>query len=109
MGRGLSAILPRSQKGAEGFREVPLDVVRPNPRQPRRDFDEAALAELAESIRSRGVLQPVVVRPLAGGEYELVAGERRGRGGGRAGPPRHPPGGRGGGETESPPPAAAPS
>jgi ParB family chromosome partitioning protein len=77
MGRGLSAILPRSQKGAEGFREVPLDLVRPNPRQPRRDFDEAALAELAESIRSRGVLQPVVVRPLAGGEYELVAGERR--------------------------------
>src|SRR4051794_11820019 len=77
MGRGLSAILPRSQKGAEGFREVPLDLVRPNPRQPRRDFDEGALAELAESIRSRGVLQPVVVRPLAGGEYELVAGERR--------------------------------
>src|SRR4051794_41606055 len=81
MGRGLSAILPRSQKGAEGFRGFPLDLVRPNPRQPRRDFDEGALAELAESIRSRGVLQPVVVRPLAGGEYELVAGERRGRGG----------------------------
>jgi ParB family chromosome partitioning protein len=77
MGRGLSAILPRSQKGAEGFREVPLDLVRPNPRQPRRDFDEGALAELSESIRSRGLLQPVVVRPLAGGEYELVAGERR--------------------------------
>src|SRR3954454_23881468 len=77
MGRGLSAILPRSQKGAEGFREVPLDLVRPNPRQPRRDFDESALAELAESIRSRGVLQPVVVRPLPGGEYELLAGERR--------------------------------
>src|SRR3954471_1100638 len=77
MGRGLSAILPRSQKGAEGFREVPLDLVRPNPRQPRRAFDEGALADLAESVRSRGVLQPVVVRPLAGGEYELVAGERR--------------------------------
>jgi ParB family chromosome partitioning protein len=77
MGRGLSAILPRSQKGAEGFREVPIDLVRPNPRQPRRDFDEGALTELAESIRSRGVLQPVVVRPLAGGEYELLAGERR--------------------------------
>lgn len=77
MGRGLASILPRSQKGAEGFRELPLDLVRPNPRQPRRDFDQAALAELADSIRSRGVLQPVVVRPLAGGEYELVAGERR--------------------------------
>src|SRR3954453_5441795 len=85
MGRGLSAILPRSQKGAEGFREVPLDLVRPNPRQPRRDFDEGALAELAESIRSRGVLQPVVVRPLPGGEYELVAGERRLRAAGIAG------------------------
>src|SRR3954464_7162977 len=77
MGRGLSAILPRSQKGAEGFREIPVDLVRANPRQPRRDFDEGALADLAQSIKSRGVLQPVVVRPLAGGEYELLAGERR--------------------------------
>jgi ParB family chromosome partitioning protein len=84
MGRGLSAILPRSQKGAEGFREIPLDLIRPNPRQPRRDFDEGALAELAQSIRSRGVLQPVVVAPLPGGEYELVAGERRLRAAGMA-------------------------
>src|SRR3954454_13081908 len=85
MGRGLAAILPRSQKGAEGFREIPTDLVRPNPRQPRRDFDDAALADLAESIRSRGVLQPVVVRPLPGGEYELVAGGRRLRAAGIAG------------------------
>ena len=85
MGRGLEAILPRTQKGAEGFREVPVDLVRPNPRQPRRDFDESALGDLAESIRSRGVLQPLVVRPLAGGEYELVAGERRLRAAGIAG------------------------
>src|SRR4051812_1779584 len=85
MGRGLAAILPRSQKGAEGFREIPTDLVRPNPRQPRRDFAESALADLAESIRSRGVLQPVVVRPLPGGEYELVAGERRLRAAGIAG------------------------
>jgi ParB family chromosome partitioning protein len=77
MGRGLAAILPRSHKGAEGFREIPLELVRPNPRQPRRRFGEVALGELAESIRSRGVLQPVVVRPLPGGEYELLAGERR--------------------------------
>ncbi len=54
-----------------------VDVVRPNPRQPRRDFDEEALLALAESIRSRGLLQPIVVRPLAGGTFELVAGERR--------------------------------
>src|SRR5436190_10090907 len=78
MGRGLAAILPRSQReGEDGLRELPLDLIRPNPRQPRRSFDEAALGELAQSIRSRGLLQPVVVAPLPGGRYELVAGERR--------------------------------
>jgi ParB family transcriptional regulator, chromosome partitioning protein len=77
MGRGLSAILPRAQNGEEGLREIPVELVRPNPRQPRRSFDEGALAELAESIRARGVLQPIVVRALPGGHYELVAGERR--------------------------------
>jgi ParB family chromosome partitioning protein len=77
MGRGLSAILPPAQDGVEGLREVPVELVRPNPRQPRRSFDEGALAELAESIRARGVLQPIVVRALPGGHYELVAGERR--------------------------------
>jgi ParB family chromosome partitioning protein len=77
MGRGLASILPRAQKGEEGLREIPLELVDPNPRQPRRSFDEAALAELAESVRVRGVLQPIVVRPLARGRYELVAGERR--------------------------------
>jgi ParB family chromosome partitioning protein len=77
MGRGLSAILPKGQQGEEGLREVPVELVGPNPRQPRRSFDEASLAELAESIRARGVLQPIVVRALPGGHYELVAGERR--------------------------------
>jgi ParB family transcriptional regulator, chromosome partitioning protein len=77
MGRGLSAILPRAQKGEEGLREIPVELVKPNPRQPRRSFDEDALAELADSIRARGVLQPIVVRALPGGHYELVAGERR--------------------------------
>jgi ParB family transcriptional regulator, chromosome partitioning protein len=77
MGRGLSAILPPAQKGEKGLREVPVELVRPNPRQPRSSFDEEALAELAESIRSRGVLQPIVVRALPSGHYELVAGERR--------------------------------
>ncbi|MGH3101079.1 MAG: ParB/RepB/Spo0J family partition protein, partial [Thermoleophilia bacterium] len=77
MGRGLSAILPRAQRGEEGLREIPVELVKPNPRQPRRSFDEDALAELAESIRARGVLQPIVVRALPGGHYELVAGERR--------------------------------
>ena len=78
MGRGLAAILPRTQKeDGAGLRELPVEIVKPNPRQPRRRFDDDALAELAESIRSRGVLQPIVVRPLASGEFELVAGERR--------------------------------
>src|ERR687893_1720115 len=76
MGRGLAAILPRPGD-EDGLREIPTDLIDPNPRQPRRTFDETKLAELADSIRARGVLQPIVVRPLAGGRYELVAGERR--------------------------------
>ena len=77
MGRGLAAILPRGPADEDGLREIPVDLIDPNPRQPRRSFDDAKLAELAESIRVRGVLQPIVVRPLLGGRYELVAGERR--------------------------------
>ena len=79
MGRGLAAILPRGQSGGEGLRQIPLELIDPNPHQPRQTFDEATLQELADSIRARGVLQPVVVRPLAGGRYQLVAGERRHR------------------------------
>jgi ParB family chromosome partitioning protein len=77
MGRGLDAILPRSGKVEDGLRNIPPDLIQPNGRQPRQTFDDARLAELAESIRVRGVLQPIVVRPLAGGSFELVAGERR--------------------------------
>jgi ParB family transcriptional regulator, chromosome partitioning protein len=77
MGRGLAAILPRGGKIEEGLREIPPELIEPNARQPRRTFDQSRLAELAESIRTRGVLQPIVVRPLAGGSFELVAGERR--------------------------------
>jgi ParB family chromosome partitioning protein len=77
MGRGLDAILPRAGKVEEGLRDIPPDLIQPNGRQPRQAFDEDRLAELAESIRTRGVLQPIVVRPLAGGGFELVAGERR--------------------------------
>src|SRR3954451_20925193 len=82
MGRGLAAILSVSGEHGEDdvhLREVPVDLVAPNPRQPRRRFDEASLAGLAESLRQRGVLQPVLVRPVAGGTYELIAGERRWR------------------------------
>jgi ParB family chromosome partitioning protein len=81
MGRGLSAILSVSSApvDAEDLRRLPVELIVPNPRQPRRAFDEAALEALAGSLRDRGVLQPVLVRPLAGGTYELVAGERRWR------------------------------
>jgi ParB family transcriptional regulator, chromosome partitioning protein len=77
MGRGLAAILPRTGMVEDGLREIPPELIQPNAHQPRRSFDQAPLAELAESIRTRGVLQPIVVRPLAGGSFELVAGERR--------------------------------
>jgi ParB family chromosome partitioning protein len=80
MGRGLAAILsvaPRDDP--EELRRVPVELISANPHQPRDNFDEAALVALAESIKVRGVLQPVLVRPLPGGTYELIAGERRWR------------------------------
>ena len=61
------------------FTELPLDSISPNPRQPRTAFDEEAMSELVESIREVGLLQPIVVRPLGGGRFELVMGERRWR------------------------------
>ena len=79
MGRGLAAILAvKPDETVQELRELPVDLVAPNPHQPRRAFDEDGLLALAESIRNRGVLQPVLVRPLAG-RYELIAGERRWR------------------------------
>lgn len=89
LGRGLGALIPTaSADGAiEGarFEEVPLDSVEPNPRQPREAFDPDALAELVTSIREVGVLQPVVVRELEPGRFQLVMGERRWRAGREAG------------------------
>src|SRR3954469_1391427 len=82
MGRGLAAILSVTGDPSEDdieLREIPVELIAPNPRQPRNHFDEATLAGLAESVRHRGVLQPVLVRPVAGGTYELIAGERRWR------------------------------
>jgi ParB family chromosome partitioning protein len=81
MGRGLAAILSVSDQPSEAdeLRELPTELVEPNPNQPRKAFDEAALASLAASIEERGLLQPILVRPVAGGTYEIVAGERRWR------------------------------
>jgi ParB family chromosome partitioning protein len=82
MGRGLAAILSVSEAGErEGpeLRDLAIELVAPSPGQPRQRFDEETLQALAESVKERGVLQPVLVRPLPGGTYELVAGERRWR------------------------------
>ncbi|HEY9562960.1 MAG TPA: ParB/RepB/Spo0J family partition protein, partial [Nocardioides sp.] len=91
LGRGLSSLIPAeySEEGVgEGMRgalEVPIAAVRPNPRQPRAHFDEESLAGLTASIAEIGVLQPVLVREVGEGEYELIAGERRWRASKRAG------------------------
>jgi ParB family transcriptional regulator, chromosome partitioning protein len=80
MGRGLAAILSVTPHDElEELRQVPIDLITPSPHQPRRSFDGESLLALAESIKLRGVLQPVLVRALAGGRYELIAGERRWR------------------------------
>jgi ParB family transcriptional regulator, chromosome partitioning protein len=77
LGRGLGALLgPEPDTTGEPSLEIPIDRVQPNPRQPRKRFDDAALTELTDSIRSSGVIQPIVVRKLGDG-YELIAGERR--------------------------------
>lgn len=68
---------PHAAPEGSYFAEIPVDAIRPNPKQPRTVFDEDELAELVESIREVGLLQPVVVRPLGDDHYELVMGERR--------------------------------
>jgi len=79
MGRGLAAILPSGgrQDPESALREIPVELIRPNPDQPRKEFNGESLLALAESIEARGILQPLVVRALPGGTYELIAGERR--------------------------------
>lgn len=78
LGRGLDALLPEAvDAGSGGPDRVPVDQIDPNPRQPRGAFDSEALNELAASIKELGVLQPVLLRAMPSGRYELVAGERR--------------------------------
>ena len=86
MGRGLAAILPEAAGSDAGeLRELPVGLIKPNPDQPRTKFDPDALAALAASIEASGVVQPLLVRPLPDGSYELVAGERRWRAAQQAG------------------------
>src|SRR5215510_11747046 len=80
LGRGLSALISTGPPLADNdeVREIEVDLIRPGQQQPRTTFDQAKLAELAQSIRTTGVIQPLLVRPM-GGLFELVAGERRWR------------------------------
>lgn len=77
LGRGLGALIPSAEVGEAALVSVKVSAIVANPRQPRTTFDEEGLRELADSLREVGLLQPVIVRPLEGGSYELIAGERR--------------------------------
>ncbi len=81
MGRGLAAILSSTsaEEADVEYRMVPVELITPNPNQPRKHFEEETLVGLSTSLKERGVLQPILVRPVAGGTYELIAGERRWR------------------------------
>jgi ParB family chromosome partitioning protein len=80
LGRGLRALIPEAETPAEGeIVEIPVGRIEPAPFQARREFNEEAMEELAASIAEHGVMQPVVVRPLAGDRYQLIIGERRWR------------------------------
>ena len=85
LGRGLSALLGTSDLATEQLREIDIDRILPNSHQPRKNFDEDGLNELADSIREHGVVQPIVVRALEDGFFQLIAGERRWRASQRAG------------------------
>ncbi|MDQ1610420.1 MAG: ParB family transcriptional regulator, chromosome partitioning protein [Pyrinomonadaceae bacterium] len=91
LGRGLSALLSETPAtSSEELREVDIDLIEPNNVQPRTRFDEAQLEELAQSIKTNGVVQPILVRKTNGGRYQIVAGERRWRAAQRAGLQRIP-------------------
>jgi ParB family transcriptional regulator, chromosome partitioning protein len=93
LGRGLAALMgdvgeeTKTTEKGRNHRPVPIEFLRPNPRNPRRHFAEAELDELAASMRERGIIQPIVVRPVKGASdsYEIIAGERRWRAAQRAG------------------------
>ena len=82
LGKGLGALLGDFDDGSQeenGLKKLPLHKIEPNPDQPRRDFDPEELEELAESIRTHGVIQPLTVREMPNGYYQIIAGERRWR------------------------------
>ena len=94
LGRGLGNLLPdepmASLSGAASIQELSISLIQPNPHQPRREFDEERLEELASSIRALGLVQPITVQELGGGQYQIISGERRWRAAQRAGLERLP-------------------
>ena len=88
LGRGLDALISTDfvkTQGSSSINEVPLSQIHANPDQPRRDFDQESLEELAESLREIGIIQPITLRKMAEGDYQIIAGERRFRAAGIAG------------------------
>ena len=82
LGRGLEALLPKKEKVAPlktGLEEIPIEFIQPGKYQPRTYFAEDSIAELSDSIKAQGVIQPIVLRPIADDRYEIIAGERRWR------------------------------
>ena len=77
LGRGLEALIPMATAERGGLRTIPLDAIEPNPRQPRETFDQQGMAELAQSLQTVGLLQPIIVREQGDGQYQIIAGERR--------------------------------
>lgn len=85
LGRGLSSLLADSLAQGDELLEVDIDLIEPNPDQPRYHFNETKLEELAQSIKANGLVQPILLRRVASGRYQIVAGERRWRAAQRAG------------------------
>ncbi|MBE6255957.1 MAG: ParB/RepB/Spo0J family partition protein [Prevotella sp.] len=88
LGRGLDALIQTDEvqtEGSSSINEIALDLIHPNPNQPRHEFDETALQELADSIREIGIIQPITLRKMDDGTYEIIAGERRWRASQKAG------------------------
>ena len=83
LGRGLDALISTQEEvqtnGSSSISEIPLNQIIANPNQPRREFDETALSELAESIKNVGIVQPITLRMMENGVYQIIAGERRWR------------------------------
>ena len=87
-GRGLDALIDTGDvqtKGTSNLNEISIDLIEPNPNQPRREFDEGAMNELANSIREIGIITPITLRQMPDGKYQIIAGERRWRASQQAG------------------------